>query len=393
MLRNRIAYFVVLISLVLLVYLYEDGITYMALYVALILPVLSLLLTSLLRRQFITEEALSKDSIVKGEEVQYTLIVKNNSILPCTSVRVRFKASSAAIDTDFTDKFFTIAPFKSHDVSFTLTAKYRGNFPVGIEHITLFDFLGLFRFQQAFNANGKKHTPLTLCVTPQVADVSNLPISISAQGIENVQNKLYEEDVTIVSDLRKYYPTDGYKKIHWKATAKKNELISKNFQSTKRNIASVVIDNGLIAGDEREALMLEDAIMESAVSILSYLHKRMYLSSLYYMGCESDDGITGSFDYLYSDAAKVRFSYESAFAAFMHNFSKMHVDNENLVVLAQDITDTLYASLLSMKHFGNNVMLIYFKEPKQSERRIISHLHEVNIYAAHWRTEVLGLQQ
>ncbi|MCL2375814.1 MAG: hypothetical protein FWC76_00320, partial [Defluviitaleaceae bacterium] len=69
MLKNRITYIVVLVALILLIVLYEDSITYMALYAVLALPLLSLVLTFVSRRRFTVEERITQDNIIKGETV------------------------------------------------------------------------------------------------------------------------------------------------------------------------------------------------------------------------------------------------------------------------------------------------------------------------------------
>jgi len=376
MLKNRIAYVVVLISLVLLIYLYEDTLTYAALYTVIILPILSFCLTFLLKKQFVAKEFLSQNEIVKGQNVRYNFIVKNNSILPCTFVRVRFKANSFAIKTDAHDKYISIAPFKSQEIVFNLNAVYRGVFEVGILNIILYDFLGLFKFEQKYNK------ALTLIVSPDIVSISHLPLSITSHGMDNIRNLLQEEDYSTISDLRKYHPTDGYKKIHWKATAKKNELISKNFENTKRNSISLVIDNSKIHGNKEYALALEDSIMQACTSCLYYARQRMFDCTIHYFN--KTDGAkkaNGSFESLYALASsEVFFDIDTDFSIFLSNFSKTHIDTENIIIFTQSISDSVYSTLQFLNVFGNNIMFFYFDSPDDEANLRISHLMGLNIY-------------
>ena len=380
MLKNRLTWLAVAVILVLLIYLYEDTITYMALYVVLTLPILSLSLTILSRRRFTVEEHLTANNITKGETVQYIFNVKNNSFLPCTSVRVRFKSNSSAIVTDFVDQYFAIWPYKSHEIVFNISAKYRGNYEIGVLNIVLYDFLGLFRFEQ------KHDKALMLTVNPRVLDITGgLPLATANSGMENVKNLMMEEDYAIISDLRKYQPTDGYKKIHWKASAKKNELISKNYQNTRRNSTTLLVDNSLIRGDEEYSAALEDMIMEACVSSLSYCIKQQQVCALYYIGGETEEGVTGNFDYLYAVASGIGFGSHENFDTYLINYSKMQVDAENLLIFVQDISDTVYAVAQSLSIFGNNVIIFYFKELKEGDMVKINRLAEMHIHCIDFR--------
>ena len=407
MLKNRLTYGVVLVVLILLIYLYEDGITYMALYAVLLLPVLSFSLAFVSRRRFsveehagrdkaelyvsfgsrhfTVEERLTQNNIIKGETVQYIFNVTNNSFLPYTSVRVRFKASSGAVTTDFTDKFFSIGPYKNHEIVFNVSAKYRGNYEIGVANIMVYDFLGLFRFEQ------KHDHAFVLTVRPRVLEIAPLPLSKADSGAENVKSFTAEEDYAVISDLRKYQPTDGYKKIHWKASAKKNELVSKNYQNTKRNSVVLLLDNSQTDNNdggkksEDAAMAMEDMMMEAYVSALSYCTRHMFSCSLYYMGDEQNEGAAGNFDYLYTIASKISFAGRDVFDAYLTAYSKMQDDADNVLIFAQEITDGLLATSQTLNIFGNNVVIFYFRDPHPHELKRIVRLGEIGISVIDFR--------
>ena len=374
MIKNRITYLIVIVTTVLLIYLYEAPMTYIAFYTVLALPVLSFGLAVMSRRRFTVRESLSEESITKGDSVQYVFGVRNNGFLPCTSVRVRFKSNSAAIVTDFADHFFSIGAYKSHRVIFNITAKYRGNFEVGVLGITMYDFLGLFRFEQ------KHDKTLNLTVRPRVLDIEGLPLSNAEGGVDHSKNFMAEEDYAVISDLRKYQPTDGYKKIHWKASAKKNELISKNYQNHSRNLTTVIVDNSVIGGDEDTALATEDAILEGCVSALAYCSKRQHICSLYYMGGDEGQGVSGSFNYLYDVASVMTFGLYDDFGSYFVNYSKMQTYAENLIVLTRSVSDQVFATAQTLRTLGNNVMVVYFAEPEGEDIKKINRLNDIAVF-------------
>jgi len=370
MIRNRIAYIAVVLMLGLFVYLYESEMTYAALYAVLILPVASFLLAAISRRRFGFKEHLSEVNIVKGESVKYIFRIKNNSFLPCVNVRVRFKANSSAIETDFRDRYFFMGPFKEFESEFTINAKYRGLYEVGVENIVLYDFLGLFKFEQ-------KHTEaLELIVRPRVLHMKDMPLVAASQGLDTVKNYTLEEDYAVISDLRKYQPTDGHKKIHWKASVKRNELISKNYQALKKNTAVLIVDNS-ISAQGSDAIVAEDALMEAVVSVLAHCNRLQYLTTMHFIG--SEEKITGSFDYMFTVACRMKFTDSSNFDDFLTNFQKMQADTENVVIFSHCVTGSVFACVQSLLVFGNNVILYYFKKPSDSEAVRISQLMDLGI--------------
>ena len=373
MLKNRLIYLVVVITLLLLIYLYEGDITYAALYAALILPVLSLMFTLLLRRRFTVEESLARDNIIKGETTQYIFKVRNNSFLPCISARARFKSNSYFVVADFVDKYFTIQPYRDYEVVFDISAKHRGKYEIGVLDITAYDFLGLFRFRQ------KHNKALTLTVNPRVLDIFDLPLYVANNGAENAKNLMAEEDYAVISDLRKYQPTDGYKKIHWKVSAKKNELVSKNYQNTRRNSVALLVDNSVMWIGGETAAIMEDGIMEGCVSTLAYCLRRQQLCTLYYMGDKSDESPTDSFNYLYTKASAISFDSNEDFGTYFENFAKMRTDAENILILTQKLNDRIFAAAQGLAMLDSNVIIFYFKDLSKENIAKIELIYEHNI--------------
>jgi len=381
MARNRITYIFAVVVLLVLVYSYEANMTYVALYTVLALPLLSLVLTLISRRHFLVFEHLTSNDILKGEETQYVISLKNNSFMPAASVRIQFKANSQAVVADFSDQFISIAPYKSQDAAFTITAKYRGHYEIGIADIVLYDFLGLFKFNQPHKGT------LLLTVRPHVVALDPLPLIVAQEGTENMKSSTFEEDYAIISDLRKYRPTDGYKKVHWKATAKKNELISKNFQKTKRNTTAFIIENsGMLYGSFQEvkpeaASALEDAMMQATVSAIAQCVARYNLCALYYMGSGLQE-YSGDAAYLYEVACDIRFKNASTldFENYLSSYTQMQVDAENVIMIVKEITTAVSKAAQILALFGNNVVIKYFSHSSWQPQDVVIELMNKGIH-------------
>jgi len=368
-----------------LVFLYESQMTYMALYVVLSLPVLSLLLVLVSKRRFSVIGWLTAPDISKGEQTKYILDIVNHSFMPASSLRVRFRADHPAVTTDFKDVFLHIPAKKSKQIEFNVFAKHRGHYELGVENIVLYDFLGLFKFRQKYSNTA------TLVVRPPIVDIKHLPLVTAQSGTEDYRDFRQQEDYTVVSDLRKYQPTDGYKRIHWKVSAKRGELTSKVFQTAKRNTAALILDNSKIFDgkfmqfDEMGALAVEDAMMEAYVSVLSQSIKRGQVCNLFYLGSEADAEYSADFTYLFSHACAIEFSnYEfAAFEEFLTTLAAAQLEMDNLIIFVKEITEAVFAACSTLKMYGNNVILIYFKNPSWQQEKI-KLLQEMNIEVMHY---------
>ena len=381
MLRNRITYIFAVAILLLLVFTYESSMTYAALYTVLALPLLSLGLTLLSKRQFLIFERLSQADVLKGEEVQYIISLKNNSFMPAASVRIQFKASSTALEADFVDQYISIKPYKTQETIFNIKTKYRGHYEVGIADVILYDFLGLFKFKQAHNKT------LLLTVRPHVVTLRHMPLVITQEGSEDSRNFTFDEDYAIISDLRKYQPTDGYKKIHWKATAKKNELISKNYQRTKRNTTAFIIENsGVLDGGyqlakSEAAAALEDAMMQDAVSAIAQCVQRKNLCAMYFMG-GGYQAYSGDSGRLYEIASGIRFEKftNGDFENFLDAYVQMQVNAENVIMIVSEISLAVSQAAQMLKFFGNNVIIRYARRSMHQADDILTELMQKGVH-------------
>ncbi|MCL2235825.1 MAG: DUF58 domain-containing protein [Defluviitaleaceae bacterium] len=385
MVKNRLTYLLVIVVIILLVYLYEHTATYVALYALLALPLLSLGLALLTRKRLDVVQKVEQQTIVKGDTTQYTLVVGNRSVMPIASVRAKFKASSDAIEADFEEHYFSLPARGSSDVVFNITAKYRGNFEIGLANIVLYDFLGLFAFKQHFGEI------VMLEVRPRVIDMDDLPLALAQGGIDGTQNLLQQEDYAVIADLRKYQPTDGYKKIHWKASAKKSELISKNFQSFKRSATTFIIDNSKISG--LNPSLMEDMMMEACVSIMSQAISRNQICQLIYLGMDQDlQEHTSNFEFLYGQACGIRFDhfapkdFEVRFASFFN----VQSDVENMVVIVKKVTEGTLTSVQNLRMFGCNVILVYLEEPRKEQQEKIEALRDMDVFCLDFRRYYYG---
>lgn len=112
----------------------------------------------------------------------------------------------------------------------------RGGFPIGPTRVTVSDPLGLFRIQRRFPAEK------TLIVLPMVFPISAFtsPPGFLAGG-PVIRRK--SADITPhASGVRSYVPGDPMKRIHWPTTARRGQLIVKEFEQDPQADVWIFLD-------------------------------------------------------------------------------------------------------------------------------------------------------
>ena len=380
MVKNRMTYGVVVGVLLLFIYLYESPMTYMALYAVLILPILSFLFALFSKRRLLISEILTTDVISKNQKASFQIVIRNRYFLPCISVRVQLFVDEIGLVVSEREKFVSIPSFGQRDLAFEIQGKYRGEYEVGVSELTLHDFLGLFRFKQ-------KHTEkLNLVVTPRILPISALPLDMILQETVVSRRNLQGDDFSTISDLRKYQPTDGYKRVHWKATAKRNELISKNFQATERMATTFFVDNSIIGNSVEQRMAQEDILMEAVVSVMYHCYQLGQPMSFRYIG-EGFVDFTTDFSYLYKQASGLVFQQGNLFKKVLRDYLKWNKDEINLMVFTHRVDEEMLSLLQAFRISGNQVQMFLFS---RASEEILKGLERLEIYCVYFDDIVLS---
>lgn len=179
-----------------------------------------------------------------------------------------------------------------------LHAAHVGVFSSGIHSCTVEDLLGIFRRRIA-----PDHTECALTVLPLVFETEPLEMAPGDPGSEMMARAT--EDLNAPSDIRAYQPGDAMKKIHWKLSLRKGELMVRKFDEPLLQEVLILMDCSrppALGHAEAEA-DLRDALLETAASLFSDQVKtdhtvRMPLSGRHPIDLDDRMGVPIAFQYL-----------------------------------------------------------------------------------------------
>jgi len=350
MAKNWLRYGMVVLTPLLFILLRPLPMIYWALYAVLLAPILSLLAALGSQHGFSVSAKLSSNYAAKSEQVSYILTISNRSFLSYSCIYIRFQMSAVAPIFDCKETYLFVPSRKSISITVPVCADYRGTYTISPSEIFLYDFLGLFRW--------KKRLPPTLSLTvlPRVHPLSPLPLDAENLDTATITNQTLHEDYSAISDLKKYQPPDSYRKIHWKASAKRNELISKHFQEPETHTVFLCIDNSIIQSPRRDALILEDQMMDALVSVMSQCTNLGYSAALDHMGAYKPESMA-DFARLFQLAAHLNFDANDAFDAYLTAFFHANRGHTNLILFLQNITSHTISILQAHRTPGQNVLV------------------------------------
>lgn len=198
-----------------------------------------------------------KARVTRGEALMTLFTVRHSSPLPVASVRVIVSVPSASAPTQ--ELSVSTPPFRSRTFRHMIRCPHRGSYETGITALWAVDLFGLFRLRK------KAHAKLVrVDVLPRVGEAPLMELKVSDVGPEILSRAA--EDAASPSDVRAWQEGDGLKKVHWKLTMRRRELMVRTFEESSRPDTLIIPDLTEIAALSDQALTIEDCVCEACVS-------------------------------------------------------------------------------------------------------------------------------
>lgn len=297
MAKNRTLYALFVIACLIFSVAYKSRISAVLLVTAIAYPLLALALTALsllpVSVSFIEKRAVYE----KQEQFELPISIRNNFIFPYAPIEL----DCLIPDNDtglFLHKqiYVSVGPLKRMRIFVPCMHRYRGSYTAQIMCISVFDPLKLIRLTKRVDAATE------LVILPRRIPLQDLGM-ISCGEAGGLPEILRSGDKEDLSHVREYIEGDLVQLIHWKLTAKLDELMIKQYDATGDRYCVLLMDFG---GSEHTAAAMirrSDAVAETAIAVaMSVARSGVRLTadtgSLDGMSCDICDS-AGSFEYFY----------------------------------------------------------------------------------------------
>ena len=202
---------------------------------------------------------LDHPTVYRGEEAQLILSFHHRGWIPISPVALEIESSPG---TPLKTVFLRDVPGKRQTLSLPFHADHVGVSVPGIRSCTIEDLMGFFSLKRV---NLEQHTEML--VLPRCFDTEPLILSPGDPGSELISRAT--EDLSAPSDIRSYQVGDPMKKIHWKLSLRKQELMVRKFEAPILQDVLILMDCSRPPswGHPEAEADIRDAMLETASSV------------------------------------------------------------------------------------------------------------------------------
>ena len=231
------------------------------LYIAILLALVLLysFFTCLWARQTAScHQHLSAAAVYRGESAALVAQASHACPLPVSPLVGQYAYAGEAGEC-----VFSALPFRAESRRVKLSARHVGQYGAFISALLVRDVFGLFQMKKKPSTAGG-----VLTVLPRPFDIEKPRFTLGDDGSAALSRT--QEDYSAPEDVRSYRPGDAMKRIHWKLSSRKRELLVRRFETPAPPDTLILLDCDTPLGGEnvnegKESL--RDALCETAVAV------------------------------------------------------------------------------------------------------------------------------
>ena len=318
--------------------------------------------------------ALSGETVRRGDDVVLSLRVRHRGLIPVAPLLLELSDLVGNRDRDVRLKNI---PHRLQSMRLPIHASHVGVFSVGLRSCTVEDLLGLVQRKITL-----RKTSFELVILPQTFEVEPLKLAPGDPGSELMSRAT--EDLNAPSDIRSYQPGDAMKKIHWKLSLRKRELVVRKFDEPILQDVLVLMDCSPPPswGHARAGADIRDAMLETAASILTSQtvtdHQiRLPLPGKNPVDVDKSMGLPIAMDYL----ARVEFSETDRFERVLSMECSRLRKVGCVVIISARLNIPMVDIMIRMHRAGPNIRLylVTFAPDDENVLPLIARLREAGL--------------
>lgn len=194
--------------------------------------------------------------VQRGEEMNIQVLLRHKCPLPIASLECTYTTPQGP-----TSCAFPTTPFTDFEVDLALQSTHVGSYHVVLNHLVISDLFCLFRMKKKIKGQAGAYLVLPNPYPIDKPDI--LPGDDGSAALGRTQ-----EDYNAPEDTRAYLPGDAMKRIHWKLSSRRRELVVRRFEMPAPPDTLILMDPSLPnAQNEKDIPSLRDALCETAVAV------------------------------------------------------------------------------------------------------------------------------
>lgn len=379
MLRNRLILVAAIIAAGTFASFYGGNIPYVLFYLTLAVPCVSILYTFYVYLRVKVFQKIDRMVIVKGESLGYTFCVANEDFLSYQNLRIHFFTGLSTVAGAEQCMNYCLLPGDSVSMETQLCCHFRGVYQVGARSIEITDPFNLFKLSYPVRSRN------SVTVLPRRVKLANLQILPFDEDAKNVLFRPRAKAEELDIEMRKYAPGDSRRLIHWKATARRGELMSRQYTENIKLGVMLCMDlrpTGL--RDWMERAETEDGIIESSIAIVDYCLTH-HMACAVYFSTENDlqkapIQTESDFDAFYNLCGRLTFTAKDGSGTLIESSTEHETGAYRYIVVTHELDGALYSAAVRAIACGNDVTVILLRDSLTEEQENLwTYMREASI--------------
>jgi len=314
-------------------------------------------------------QQLGSKEVSRGTPCPYTLSIRLFSLLPIAPLSLRVSMPSGR-QSEFVLPARLLGWTHSDNV---FPCPHVGVFPVGVMRITFCDVFSLFTLRRSVR---QPLLPVTVLPVPR----ETAPLETSPGEGENTTAQRAQADRTTPSDTRPWQEGDELKRVHWKLSMRRQELMVRTYEMPQRPDALVLLDLAPPAAQGAQRAAVIDALTETCAGVLESLldqHRtaRMPLSGDHPRELSGQD--PRALAPMLHALAQESFSRPADFSRVLMLASRRMRRTGSTVILTASLSPSVADTIIALSRMGprTRVCLVTPGEPTAEQAQLV-HLLE-----------------
>ncbi|MDF2905065.1 MAG: hypothetical protein K0R34_386 [Herbinix sp.] len=356
---NRLIFAVAIIGSSIFATYFGGNISYALFYLSIFIPIVAFLYTLYVYFRFKIYQKMDSYLVVKGDWTVYSFVIANEDYVTFRNVKVNFLSDKSTIESAHQIAEYSLLPSESERLETRIKCNYRGEYYVGVDSIEATDFLYLFNITYPIASK------LKVIVLPRVVPLEQLGIAPGQTDVKNPLRSSNMPEEELDTEMRKYSPGDSRKRIHWKASARMRELITRKYQHNPKTEIVLFMDLMKIKEEELKVVIAEDKIIESVLAISNFYAMRETASQIIY---EMDGKklieihTKEDFNAFYKACVHIRFCSQIPVSELLAERLLRGEEGMFCVIATHSLTKDLYLSALQAISNGNHVGILLISD-------------------------------
>lgn len=284
MAKQRVGYALLVLAAAVFSQAMWNRISAVTLLTVLLLPVLSFVLLLAARRGFSAELFCATGEVERGEDWECVVILHGASLFSSALpvLRGSFPIESRE-GVEEQRMMLSLLPRGETRIPLRARFPYCGEYTVRLDTMELYDVLRIFRLRV------KLQKRASVLVLPKLYPLPVLPGSRSLDAVESADRMQRGRERLEISSVRAYHDGDLLRDVHWKLSAKQDELMVREYTEGVRPSAVIALDLSVEEDGVLRCPGAGDAVVEAALAVCMRMLEEKEESLVYWYDMRSGE--------------------------------------------------------------------------------------------------------